>query len=193
MSYFVLKLGDMIEEIGETMCKQLIANFSCPLDADIEYFLKEKAILFEKLNISRTYLVYTPYRGKKILVGYFSIANKTLSVRKDISKRLRKKLIGTTRKKIETIPVYLIGQLSKNYFDCLEKLNLISGEELLRLAFKKIIEAQNVVGGRIILVECADKPKLREFYERYGFKIYSQDNEDGLLRYIREIKGITLL
>ncbi|MEW6065606.1 MAG: hypothetical protein AB1538_10635 [Bacillota bacterium] len=183
----------MIKEIGEDMCKQLFANFSCPLDPDIEYFLKEKAILFENLDISRTYLVYASYQDENILVGYFAIASKTLTIRSDISKTLRKKLTGFKIKHIKTIPVYLIGQLAKNYASNLKKLNLISGEELLRLAFKKIIEAQSVAGGRIILVECADKPKLRDFYEKYGFKIYSQDNEDGLLRYIREIRGITVL
>ena len=139
MAYSVLKLGDMIKEIGEDMCKQLIANFSCPLDLDIEYFLKEKAILFEHLGISRTYLVYASYQGENVLVGYFAIANKTLTIRKGISKSLRKKLTGTKTSEIKTIPVYLIGQLSKNFKDGLDKLNLISGEELLRLAFKKII------------------------------------------------------
>lgn len=193
MAYSVLNLGDMIKEIGEEKCRQLIANFSCPLDPDIEYFLKQKAILFENLDLSRTYLVYTSYQDKMVLAGYFAIANKTLTIRKDISKTLRKKLTGTKTRDITTIPVYLIGQLAKNFEGNLKRLNLISGEELLRLAFKKILEAQSVAGGRIILVECMDNPKLRAFYERYGFKFYSQDNEDGLLRYIREIKGIIIL
>lgn len=193
MAYYILNLGDMIKEIGEEMCKHQIANFSCSLDPDIDLFLKEKAIIFENMDLSRTYLVYTSFQDEKVLVGYFAIANKVLKIRHDISKNLRKKLTGSKTKDIKEIPVYLIGQLAKNHFGNLKKLNLISGEELLRLAFKKILEAQSVAGGRIILVECSDLPKVREFYERYGFRFYSQDNEDGLLRYIREIKEITVL
>ena len=141
MAYFVLSLREMIKEIGEDECKKQVANFSCPLDYDIEYFLIEKAILFENLGISRTYLVYASYKNKKVLVGYFAIANKTLIIREDISKTMRKKLTGFKSKEVNTIPVYLIGQLAKNYNYDIKKLKLISGQELLRLAFEKILKA----------------------------------------------------
>ncbi|HML90621.1 MAG TPA: hypothetical protein PKA28_19495 [Methylomusa anaerophila] len=105
------------------------------MDSDIEYFLHEKAILFHKLGISRTYLVYTSYKDKKELVGYFAIAPKVLRIKNNVSISLRKKLVGTKSNGINEIPVFLIGQLSKNYRDGLDK--LISGDELLYLTMKK--------------------------------------------------------
>ncbi|WP_312560815.1 hypothetical protein [Anaerospora sp.] len=193
MAYQIVHLGEMIEVLGENKCKQLFANFSCPLDSDIEYFLKEKAILFQKMAVSRTYLVYTSYKNENVLVGYFALSSKGLSVRRNVSATLRKKITGSKSREITAIPVFLIGQLSKNYADNLDKLSLISGAELLRMAFRKIIEAQRLTGGRIILVECIDNKKLEEFYTRHGFIFLDKDGNDGLFRYIREINGICIV
>lgn len=195
MSYHEVGLGDLIEEIGEDGYKNQIANFSCPLDNDIEYFLKEKAVIFERMAISRTHLVYTSYKSKHVLAGYFAISNKPLNINRTVPKSLLKSLTGFKNPKIKTINCYLIGQLSKNYE--LGNTRLISGEELLRMAFKRIVSVQQTIGGRCIVVECADKPKLREFYEKYGFRLYGESCSEGenkrkLLQYIREIKGIEL-
>lgn len=192
MAFSVIHLGDMIDELGESECKQYLANFLCPLDEDIEYFLKEKAILFQKMSVSRTYLVYTSYKDNPVLVGYFALAFKGLSVRRQVSGSLRRKITGNKSKEINEIPVFLIGQISKNYADNLDKLNLISGEDLLRLAFIKIKEAQRITGGRIVLIECNDNTKLKDFYSKYGFIFLDQDGKDGLLRYIRELNQIAL-
>ena len=91
MAYSVIHLGDMIETLGEDQCKQLFASFLCPLDYDIEYFLKDKAIIFQKMGVSRTYLVYTSYKDDQVLVGYFSLAFKAVVIRKNVNKTMRKK------------------------------------------------------------------------------------------------------
>ena len=190
MAFSVIHFGDMIDELGEDQSKQLIANFSCELDDDVEFYLHEKAILFQKMGISRTYLVYAPYKKENVLVGYFAIALKTMTVLPNVSPTLRKRLTGFKSSEFSAIPVILLGQLAKNYESGYN--SLISGEELLYLAFKKIIEAQRAVGGRIILVECKKHPYLINFYTKYGFIKYDMDKHDGLLKYIREINGITL-
>lgn len=61
----------------------------------------------------------------------------------------------------------LIGQLGKNYTDNFDK--LITGDELLNTACEKVKEGQRIFGGRLVYLECADSPKLIEFYERNGF------------------------
>ena len=192
MAFSVIHLGDMIEELGENECKQHLAKFLCPLDDDIEYFLREKAILFQKMGVSRTYLVYTSYKDNPVLVGYFALASKGLSVRRNVSGTLRKKITGSKSKEISEIAVFLIGQISKNYADDLDKLRLISGSDLLRLAFQKIKAAQHITGGRVVLIECHNHNKLKEFYEKHGFVYLDQDGDDGLLRYIREINHIEI-
>jgi hypothetical protein len=126
-----------------------------------------------------------------VLVGYFAISHKTLKIKKDTSKTLKKKLTGFSNTKKEIIPCYLIGQLSKNYSPLLGGADLVSGNDLLNLAFKNILDAYSAVGGRIILVECADIIGLKEFYEKHGFKPYDKarsENNRELIQYIRAIK-----
>lgn len=42
---------DMLEEIGEEKTKDSLSDFSCQLDEDIENYMKNKAIGFEKAGI----------------------------------------------------------------------------------------------------------------------------------------------
>lgn len=61
----------------------------------------------------------------------------------------------------------LIGQLSKNFFDNYNE--LITGDELLKLACDKVKVIQGEIGGRIVYLECEDDPKLIDFYSSNGF------------------------
>ncbi|MBF1753285.1 MAG: hypothetical protein HXP16_09240, partial [Veillonella sp.] len=47
-----------------------------------------------------------------------------------------------------------------------------------------INEAQDIVGGRAILVECENRKLLMEFYERCGFQQLSKQAGDALLTYV---------
>ena len=61
----------------------------------------------------------------------------------------------------------MIGQLGKNYNDNRNK--LISGKDLLNLAISSITLVQRVIGGKVIFLECEDKPELLKFYEENDF------------------------
>lgn len=191
MGFEVVHLGDMLAAFNdESRCLRVFANFSCDLDEDIEYFLKNKAIINQKMGLSRTYLVYTSYRKKKVLVGYFALTNKALMIRSKVSSTLRKRITGFKSKEIKDIPVFLIGQLAKNFFNNYDKLKLITGHDLLHLAIDKILLNWHLSGGRVILVECADNPYLRRFYEEEGFSFIEKDPNDGLIKYILDINKI---
>ena len=84
---------------------------------------------------------------------------------------------------------FLIGQLAKN---ANFPQTLISGKNLLILAYKEIMKAYEVVGGKIILVECNDDPYHRKFYEDDDFRIFDK-SENGLLQYIRKLQDIAAL
>ena len=47
------------QELGETALKELLSEFSCIKNTDVERFLKEQAIEFTKKNQSVTYLVFS--------------------------------------------------------------------------------------------------------------------------------------
>ena len=47
---------------------------------------------------------------------------------------------------------------------------------MLKLACDKIKEAQELIGGRFVFLECEDKSILEEFYESNGFVCFGKRN-----------------
>ena len=54
----IVNLKLLVEEIGEEETKTLLSNFSCPLNEDVEEFLRIKAIEFSKQGLAQTHLVF---------------------------------------------------------------------------------------------------------------------------------------
>ena len=168
-----MKLKDMISEIGEKEVKSILSDFSCPLNADVEHFLKHTAIEFAKQGIASTYLIMASYQNKYVLVGYFSLANKIFCIDRDSfpnqtwRRRIAKFGQYDTTIKRYTLSAPLIGQLGKNFAHNYNQ--LISGDELLYLALEKVKEMQYIVGGKIVYLECEDKGSLLDFYSENGF------------------------
>jgi hypothetical protein len=50
--YIQVNLRDMVNNIGEDKAKNILSNFSCPLNKDVELFLKHKSIEFSKQGIA---------------------------------------------------------------------------------------------------------------------------------------------
>lgn len=168
----IVNLKILIEEIGEEPVKELLSNFSCPLNKDVEIFLKQKAIEFSKQGLSQTHLVFASYKGNPEIVGYFCLANKYITVQREkLSKTLRKR-ISKFSVLDQSVGYYclsspLIAQLGKNFKNGIG--TLISGDELLQMACDKVSRIQLDLGGRFAYLECEDKPKLIEFYLSNGF------------------------
>lgn len=75
--------------IGEERFNDLLSDFSCPKNPDVEYFLSHNTIEFTKKDQSITYLVFDAEDAS--LVGYFSLAIKPISIRaSNISKTMAK-------------------------------------------------------------------------------------------------------
>lgn len=173
--YRVVNLAALVEEIGEDAAKSMLSDFSCPLNPDVEDFIRRKALDFAKQGWAQTHLVYASYQKKWVLVGYFALASKYIT----ISSKFMTKQSKTLRKRISKFASYdadlkayilsapLITQLGKNYSNGYNE--LISGNELLAEACSKIGRIQFELGGRFAYVECEDKPCLTSFYERNGF------------------------
>lgn len=52
--YGLVNLKDMIQELGEGRTKEILSEFSCPLNKDVEFFLHCKAIEFARQGIAQT-------------------------------------------------------------------------------------------------------------------------------------------
>jgi hypothetical protein len=180
--YSILSLSDIIDEKGEDFCREILSFFPCPPNPDVEKFLtKRSAIDFAKQSIAQTFLVYASYRGKNVLCGYFTIANKYIvvgshSVSKTTARRLRKFAMPNISDDNLVIMAPLIAQLGKNYMNDYRK--LITGDELLKMAIDKVSAAQRIIGGKVVYVECEDIDILKKFYEDNGFVIFGKRRLD---------------
>lgn len=113
-------ISDLLEYISEDRINEnVISTFKSLEKNDIENFLYNKATAFEKNSISTTHLIFT---DNDVLLGYFSLANKSLI----LSKERLEKLSNTKKKRLMqsgqilenghlVVNSYLIGQLGKNY------------------------------------------------------------------------------
>ena len=163
-------IGNENPELGEDELLQIFSEFSCPMNPDVERFLKYSSIEFTKKNQSVTYLVFSVADGK--LLGYFTLALKPLTVRGEtVSNTVKRKLLRVSEldKKSDTytMSAYLIAQLGKNYSEKDGK--MITGAELLGLAWDKIKATQYMFGGMVTFLEAENEEKLLSFYRDNRF------------------------
>ncbi|ERJ00833.1 hypothetical protein HMPREF0262_00422 [Clostridium sp. ATCC 29733] len=88
-----------------------------------------------------------------------------------------------TNNRLSVIAAPLIGQLGKNFKDNAN--SLITGDELLKMACDKVAQAQEIIGGKIVYLECEDKLRLMDFYDRNGFvkfgsRVLDDDEKDSI-------------
>lgn len=190
--YKVVSLAKILDyEDGENIFHDIVRDFSCPQNEDVEQFLKSSAVNNQRMNLSRTNLVFLPQGKNQLLVGYYSLALQVLDLNPVFSKSLRKKITGFKQENKSGAAVYLLGQLGKN-FNCGANKN-ISGHDLFLLAIRDIIEASRYVGGRIVLIECKDDSNLRNFYgDKLGLQLIDEASNNNLLKYITLVNAYTV-
>lgn len=204
MSLKVVSLNDLLNSMSEKEVSDFLTSFSSMKKSDgsihdVEFFLKNKALEFEKCEITRTHLVLSTYRKKICIVGYYSLSNKPLTMSKsdwnNLSKSARKKFysygtLDETENEYK-IPGILIGQLAKNFSDEILNANLISGRDILELAFQSIREINRLIAsGKVIYLHCDDNEKIKKFYMNAGFKEYGIDRSNGLIIMVMSLKSV---
>ena len=157
-------------KLGESRLLQVLSGFSCLRNPDVERFLKKSSVEFTKKNQSVTYLVFDI--SSMVLVGYFTLALKPLTVRGEtVSNTVKKKLLRVSewdeKSDTYTMSAYLIAQLGKNFTNGADQ--KITGEELLALAWDKIKEIQYLGGGVVTFLEAENEEKLLSFYRDNRF------------------------
>lgn len=121
-NFIVLNIREYLENddgrLGEDKLLQLLSEFSCPLNTDVELFLKKQSIEFAKKHQAVTYLVLSLEDAE--LLGYFSITIKPLVVKAEpFSNTVKRKLARFSEidkgEQTYNLAAYLIAQLGKNY------------------------------------------------------------------------------
>ena len=90
-----VNIQDMLKAIGEEKLSKLLSDFSCPLNREVEDFVRNKSIDFAQRKISITYLVIKrTNEDKNILVGIYTLSHKAIEItNSNISNTTRKKLL----------------------------------------------------------------------------------------------------
>ena len=177
---------DMIDLYGEEDCKSILSSFVCPLGKDVEDFIHNKAINFAIQRIAITFLVFLEKDEQLLLVGYYTLANKFVSVSGNmLSKNMQKRIAKFSQYDSELssylVSMPLIAQLGRNF--AYEKTSIeFTGADLLELACKRIIRVQKIIGGKMTYIECASNSKLHEFYTKHDFVAFGErEKENGEL------------
>lgn len=164
-------LNDQNVELGEDDLRQVLSEFSCEKNPDVEKFIKEQSIEFAKKQQSVTYLVFSTDDVQ--LLGYFAITIKPITVNEEpFSNTVKRKLARVSELNEQNhtynLAAYLIAQLGKNYHSGANE--RITGKELLGLALKQIQQLQYLAGGMVVFVETLNEEKLLSFYRDKGFQ-----------------------
>ena len=159
---------------------QAVEKFNCQ-DKEVEKFLKEKALEFDKRNKSRTYLLFDLDSSDDIIIlAYFTLTMKSLKLSPDLSNSKIKKIDGF-RFDVKETEAVLIGQLGKNQ----DYKTQIDGKDILKTAVEIVYATHNLIGGRIVFLECANKSKVVKFYEENGFVFLQESGEYfQMIRYL---------
>ena len=181
-----INLLDVLKDTDETLVKKALENFSCPPNADVEDFIRNKAITFSLQRLASVWLILASYRNEWVNVGYFALAQKYTHIKlKNLSSKLRQRLRKFVMfdkeidKYLLTAP--LIGQLGKNFTNSYNE--FITGDELLKIACDTVADGQRIFGGRVVYLECEDVPALVKFYEKNGFVQFGQRSPEGEEQY----------
>ena len=192
----LISLRDLLNENESDIDSilSMLCTFTCEKDRDIESFLHNKAIEFEKVDKGRTYLICDDNalinQNKLIIQGYFTISLKDLILPENFSIRARKELDGYRGKihgkPIREVPCYLIGQLARN--DSCSTTDL-SGDSIMGEAIAVIDMVYNAVGGRYVMVECRDNEKLKSYYSKNDFKEFLKmpNEEQPMVQMLRRL------
>lgn len=185
IDYVVVSLTDIISQYKDiSILEEAFQNFKCQREVDLETFLQNKCLKYEEAGNCRTFLLLDK---KKLdddfdlsIIAFFSTAMTPLDI-SSLGKKLRKKIHGPLPLNKKVVPVFLIGQLGRN--DLYSK-HEMPGEVIIGECFAAIERAKQLVGGRILLVECRER--LLNFYENHNFVRVSK-NEDSLYQLYKKI------
>lgn len=173
--YKTVNILDMVDAVGEDEVSDILSDFSCPVNHEIENFVKNNAIDFAKRKMSITHLVLNE-DGE--LVAIFTLTHKALELgNENLSSTTRKKIMRYAHLNQATnsymVSAFLIAQFSKNYAN--GKNFQLSGDSLMESSINVLRIVQREAGGGIVYLECENKPQLLSFYQnnKNTFRVFN--------------------
>jgi hypothetical protein len=165
-----VSLQNQIKDSKPELLDLLIGEFSCAKDLDVAIFLKNNAVNYEKIGLSRTYLYITDEKHQRI-AAYFSVAIAATSFQ-GISKSRKAKVLGFKpgRDTKDHFGGILIGQLARaDGFDSSD----INGNKMIEDAEELIEHGRYYLGGKIVYLDCREP--LITFYQENGYSLVTHE------------------
>lgn len=171
MSYEVHSLSVLLsDKKAEELFEHRLKEFRCSRDPQLERFIHEQAIIYEKKGFGRTYLVFdtsSGYENRIEPIAAFFTITITATDYSEISKSKKAKILGSKpgREMFTAFGGILIGQLAR---DDRYGSDFINGETLLRECESYIELGRQYIGGRIVYLDC--KEALVKTYQKSNYK-----------------------
>lgn len=159
-------------------------RFSCARNKEVEGFLHNNATRFEKDHIGRTYFVVNADSNDDISIhAYFTLTFREIELKdgNDVPKTQVQKMDGIN-KNAKSIKAYLIGQLARNHEITPKMVNL---SLILQHVYDVLRDAQRLVGGRVVFLECDDNQKIVDQYKENGFAYLQKTKDDNQIQMYR--------
>ena len=102
MSYKKVNILELANMLSEDCLKELLCSFACPLNSDIENFIRFKCLSFARQKLSVSHLVFDEMEN---LLGFFTLANKPCLIRNDT---VTSELSNTLKKKLDRFTACLL-------------------------------------------------------------------------------------
>ena len=167
-----IRLYDLLKIDGGEDFFSAVSNSFESKNADVENFLRNKAVAATRLNAAATYLVVS-YDDKNFdILGYFSLATKMLTLRNSALASKERRAISRfgyfdESSQSYNLPAILIAQFGRNFN---EKSKSIKGAALMDIAIKQVENILNLTSGKAVFLECEQHKKLIDFYAENGFQ-----------------------
>ncbi|MFD1402860.1 hypothetical protein [Robinsoniella peoriensis] len=190
IDYVIIPLGEILgKEYDKEKLENAFKKFSCQRERDLEDFLMQRSITYEKTNLGKTYLFIDNKElinnNEFVVLAYFTIAQNSLDISK-MSKKKKRKILGAYpgRDSLSSVPTYLIGQLGR----CDNCTNIdLSGQQILNECYHAISLAARIVGGNMLILECREH-MFEKFYQKQGFiKLYDELSAEKLFTLFQKI------
>ena len=162
-------LNELLKIYNESEIYNYLNSFVCTKNQEIELFLKNNSLDFNKKHQAMTYLLFD---NNKKVVAYFALSVKPISIKSErLSNNELKKLLRITEVDIDDNSLnpsaYLIAQIGK-----MDNSN-IDIDKIFRFVNYYINEAQDICGGVVEFLESENNEKLISLYQSRGFKIFN--------------------
>ena len=192
----VWRIDKLAKKVGDRVLSSTLAQFSIPLNKEVEDFIRNKALQATKLKSSITYVLVDEDIAE--VIGYFTLLVKPFTIPASRLSSTNRRLISRFSEVNEetgnyTASVFIMAQIGKNH--AIQRQYQVSGRDLLEVALDKLRAAQDLIGGKLVLIEReSERMKLHDFYKANGFKSWNSryDKNDNVQydQMIRVIESI---